>query len=35
MRYEGDKVVILFDEVGCKTLEVGMALLGVLLRRVE
>lgn len=35
MRYEGDKVVILFDEVGYKTLEVGMALLGGLLRRVE
>jgi ATP-dependent DNA helicase RecQ len=35
MRYEGDKVVILFDEVGYKTLEVGMALLGGLLRRLE
>lgn len=34
MRYEGDKVVVLFDEVGYKTLEVGMALLGGLLRRV-
>ena len=32
MRYEGDKVVVLFDEVGYKTLEVGMALLGGLLR---
>ncbi|MBW4693273.1 MAG: RecQ family ATP-dependent DNA helicase [Lyngbya sp. HA4199-MV5] len=35
MRYEGDKVVVLFDEVGYKTLEVGMALLGGLLRRLE
>ncbi|XGV97219.1 MAG: RecQ family ATP-dependent DNA helicase [Leptolyngbya sp. BL-A-14] len=35
MRYEGDKVVVLFDEVGYKTLEVGMALLGGLLRRLD
>ncbi|MBW4469564.1 MAG: RecQ family ATP-dependent DNA helicase [Stenomitos rutilans HA7619-LM2] len=35
MRYEGDKVVVLFDEVGYKTLEVGMALLGGLLRQLE
>ncbi|HEY9882577.1 MAG TPA: RecQ family ATP-dependent DNA helicase [Thermosynechococcaceae cyanobacterium] len=35
MRYEGDKIVILFDEVGYKTLEVGMALLGRLLQRLE
>ncbi|MBD2035788.1 RecQ family ATP-dependent DNA helicase [Leptolyngbya sp. FACHB-321] len=35
MRYEGDKVVILFDEVGYRTLEVGMALLGRLLQRLE
>ncbi len=35
MRYEGDKVVILFDTVGYKTLEVGMALLGGLLHRLD
>ena len=35
MRYEANKVVVLFDEVGYKTIEVGMALLGGLLRRLE
>lgn len=35
MRYEGDKVVVLFDTVGYKTLGVGMALLYGLLRRVK
>ncbi|MBD2021767.1 RecQ family ATP-dependent DNA helicase [Leptolyngbya sp. FACHB-36] len=35
MRYEGDKVVILFDQVGYKTLGVNVALLYGLLRRVE
>ncbi len=35
MRYEEDKVVVLFDTVGYKTLEVGMALLGGILRSVE
>jgi ATP-dependent DNA helicase RecQ len=35
MRYEGDKIVILFDDVGYKTLSVVMALLRGLLRRVE
>lgn len=35
MRYENDKVVILFDQVGYKTLEIGMALLEKLLQRVH
>ncbi len=34
MRYEGDKIVILFDNVGYKTLSVMMALLRGLLRKV-
>jgi ATP-dependent DNA helicase RecQ len=34
MRYEADKVVVLFDQVGYKTLSVGLALLHRLLRRV-
>lgn len=34
MRYEGDKVVILFDEVGYKTLGVEIALQGGLLKQV-
>jgi ATP-dependent DNA helicase RecQ len=35
MRYEGDKIVILFDEVGYRTLETKMAVLRSLLRRAE
>lgn len=35
MRYEGDKVVVLFDNVGYKTLGVDIAVLRGLLRRVE
>lgn len=35
MRYEEDKVVVLFEQVGYKTIEVGMALLGGILRRVN
>ena len=35
MRYEDDKVVILFDQVGYKTLEVKRAILYKLLTRVE
>jgi len=35
IRYEANKVVILFDEAGYKTIEVGMALLGGLLRHLE
>lgn len=35
MRYEGDKITVLFDEVGYKTLEVGMVLLRGLLTRVS
>jgi ATP-dependent DNA helicase RecQ len=33
MRYEGDKITVLFDQVGYKTLEVGMVLLRGLLTR--
>ncbi|MBW4420164.1 MAG: ATP-dependent DNA helicase [Myxacorys californica WJT36-NPBG1] len=35
MRYEEDKVVVLFDEVGYKTLSVATALVQRLLRKVE
>lgn len=35
MRYEGDKIVILFDDVGYKTLDIKTALLRRLLRRAE
>jgi len=35
MRYEGDKIVILFDEVGYKTISLEAALLRGLLQRVE
>lgn len=35
MRYEGDKVVVLFDKVGYKTLGVDIAVLRGLLRRVD
>lgn len=35
MRYEGDKIVILFEQVGYKTLDIKTALLRQLLRRVE
>jgi ATP-dependent DNA helicase RecQ len=35
MRYEGDKVVVLFDNVGYKTLGVSMAIFRRLLERVD
>lgn len=35
MRYEGDKVVVLFDQVGYKTIGVNLALLYGLLRKVS
>ena len=35
MRYEGDKVVVLFDKVGYKTLSVEIAVLRGLLRRID
>jgi ATP-dependent DNA helicase RecQ len=35
MRYEGDKIVILFDQVGYKTLETQMAVLRSLIKRAE
>lgn len=35
MRYEGDKITVLFETVGYKTLGVGMVLLRALLKRVD
>ncbi|NJN85709.1 MAG: RecQ family ATP-dependent DNA helicase [Leptolyngbyaceae cyanobacterium SL_7_1] len=35
IRYEGDKIVILFDEVGYKTLDIQTAILRALLRKVD
>lgn len=35
IRYEGDKVVVLFDQAGYKTLSTTMALLEKLLRRID
>ena len=35
MRYEGDKLTVLFETVGYKTLGVGMVLLRALLKRVD
>jgi ATP-dependent DNA helicase RecQ len=35
MRYEGDKITVLFETVGYKTLGVGMVLLRGLLKRVD
>lgn len=35
MRYEGDKIVVLFDDAGYRTLETRMAVLRGLLRRAE